>query len=232
MLTHRFSKLGLLGVLILLMSCTDASGPALDLAEQGVLGTPLGVRRDLNVLRVPESADLCAAAVSRCSGGSDPGPVTASMWVVRGSSAKLTIYYEDLFGGRDDNSDGHPLLEFEVPPEGLAYYPGGTQFESGDSVLITVSLGGSEYNATFEPSGLIFSDLQPAELRFWYGQQGLDLNGDGIVDGEDQRIQQALGVWYQESGRDEWASVSQVHDSAGHRFSASVFHFSNYAVGW
>ena len=154
------------------------------------------------------------------------GTFEASFWAVAGEDRVLQIGYE--YGG-----ETYPLLMFEVEEEALYERPDGTRFSDGDSVLIDVSLDLTRLLATFEPSGLRFSNEDPAIFTFWYDAAGGDLNGDGVVDGEDAEIEDALlGLWTQQLDRGSWDPVGAGQATSENLFEASIYHFTNYAVGW
>lgn len=154
------------------------------------------------------------------------GTFQASFWAVRGQDRVLQIGYE--YDGAT-----YPLLEFQVPSRALHERPEGTRFSKGDSIMISVSLDLTRLLASFEPSGLRFSNKHPAILRNWYAITGEDLNGDGVVDGEDTHIESILlGLWTQELDGDPWVAVDVEHSLSENLFEASIYHFTNYAVGW
>jgi len=154
------------------------------------------------------------------------GTFQASFWAVRGQDRVLQIGYE--YEGAM-----YPLLEFQVPSAALYERPDGTRFSDGDSVLIDVSLDLTRLLATFEPSGLRFSNEDPAIFTFWYDAAGEDLNGDGTTDGVDAEIEDTLlGLWTQQLGGGPWVPVGAEQSSSEDLFDASIYHFTNYAVGW
>ncbi len=145
------------------------------------------------------------------------GTFEASFWAVAGEERVLQIGYEY-------EDEIYPLLEFEVSEEALYERPDGTRFSDGDSVLIDVSLDLTRLLATFEPSGLRFSNEDPAILTYWYDAAGAEL----IAEIEST----LLALWTQEFVGDPWYPVDAEHESSETLFEASIYHFSNYAVGW
>ena len=86
---------------------------------------------------------------------------------------------------------------------------------------------------TFKPSGLGFSNEDPAILTFWYGVAAGDMDGDGEEEDDDEEIESTLlGLWTQEFAGDSWYPVDAEHESSENLFEASIYHFTNYAVGW
>ncbi|MCH9015844.1 MAG: hypothetical protein IH877_09200, partial [Gemmatimonadetes bacterium] len=64
-------------------------------------------------------------------------------------------------------------------------------------------------------------------------ERGEDLNGDGTTDSVDAEIEDTLlGLWTQQLDGGSWAAVGAEHSSSGDLFHASIYHFTNYAVGW
>jgi hypothetical protein len=101
----------------------------------------------------------------------------------------------------------------------------------GDSVLITVTIDTVKIAVSLEPTGLQFGD--PAQLQIWYGGAGGDLNGDGVVDSTDARIEsQLLGLWYREGATNAWTQIPAVQSLAEKTFTSSLLHFCDYAVSW
>jgi hypothetical protein len=98
-------------------------------------------------------------------------------------------------------------------------------------VLITLTIDPYTIKVSLEPTGLLFGD--PAELRLWYGGAGGDLNGDGVVDSTDARIEsQLLGLWYREGADSAWAPLSADHSLLDQSFTSALLHFCDYAVSW
>ena len=230
--------------ILLIAACTDGIGP--DPAVQSSDRESSRISPELNILGVsreyansaPRSClrlglESWAAPCSRAEilpNHTPPaelsGTFAASFWAVRGQDRVLQITYE--YDGAT-----YPLLEFEVPPKALRKRPDGTRISRGDSVLISVALDISRLFASFEPSGLRFSNRHPATLRVWYTAAGEDLNGDGTTDGEDTEIEDALlGLWTQQLDGDPWDPVGAVQATSENLFEASIYHFTNYAVGW
>ena len=144
----------------------------------------------------------------------------ASFWAKRGDNRKLEIDYPD----------GDEFLEFEVRSESLLRRPHGTPFQTGDSVLITVSLDPSNrIIVDFQPSGLIFNPLDPPRLRINFKAAHADIDGDGDVDGEDQRLEAKLAVWQQERAGDPWLPLLSLRLDED-RMEARVLSFTGFAM--
>ena len=91
-----------------------------------------------------------------------------------------------------------------------------------DSVTFTVD---------FQPSGVWFSNGNPARLTIWYENAAPDLNGDGVVDSVDQVLQQQIALWYHD-GATHWVPLSSVNDPTLPSVSTVLYHFSEYAVSY
>lgn len=145
-----------------------------------------------------------------------------SFWAVRGEARSIQINYQSSI---DDST--HPFLRLTTfDPQ---YVPGVGTLAVGDSVLITVSVDTTKIGVSLEPSGMQFG--QPSELQVWYGGAGGDLNGDGVADSSDARIEQLLlGLWYREGEGDQWTVLSASQDVAGKSFTYALPHFCEYAI--
>ena len=145
-----------------------------------------------------------------------------SFWAVRGEARSVQINYQSSI---DDST--HPFLRLTTyDPQ---FVPGVGQLAVGDSVLITVSVDTTKIGVSLEPSGMQFG--QPSELQIWYGGAGGDLNGDGVADSTDARIeQQLLGLWYREDEGEQWTHLSASQDVAGDSFTYALPHFCEYAI--
>lgn len=230
--------------LLLVAACNDGIGP--DPVVQSSDGESSRSSPELNILGVSReyanaTARSClrlaleswAAPCQRTEILANPAPPAelsgtfeTSFWAVRGEVSVLQMTYEY-------DGETYPLLEFKVPEGALYEHPDGTRFSDGESVLIDVSLDLTRLLATFEPSGLRFSNKHPATLRFWYSAAAGDMNGNGDEDDDDAEIESTrLALWTQQFEGDSWYSVDADHQSSENLFEASIYHFTNYAVGW
>lgn len=120
---------------------------------------------------------------------------TASFWAVKGRDRKVEL---DYVGGED-------FLEFEVKSNSLLRRPDGSIFQNGDSIRITLRLDDSDRLIVyFEPSGLVFNPLQPAELEIRYARASRDIDRDGDEDERDRALELALRIWKQERAGLPW----------------------------
>jgi hypothetical protein len=158
------------------------------------------------------------------AGGLRLASTTAAFWAVRGQPRSVQINYLSATG---DTSS--PFLRFTT--DDPASVPGRGALVAGDSVLITVTVNPDTIKVSLEPTGLLFGNA--AQLQVWYGGAGGDLNGDGLVDSVDARIEtQLLGMWYRERVDSAWSKIPATQSLADKSFTSLLAHFSEYAVSW
>lgn len=146
----------------------------------------------------------------------------AQFWAVRGQARTLQINY---------SGDGgtSPFLRFTATDP--VFVPGLGALALGDSVLITATVNPTVLGVKFQPEGLSFGT--PAQLVFWYGGAGGDLNGDGVVDEEDAYVEaQLLGMWYQATPLSPWTQMQATKSLADKSLTTELQHFSGYSVAW
>ena len=148
----------------------------------------------------------------------------ATFWAVRGQERAVRINYRSSTG-----DVASPFLRLvTVDP---TYVPGRGDLAQGDSVLITVTIDPRDLKVSLEPTGLQFGN--PSQLQIYYGGAGGDLNGDGVVDSSDARIEgQLLGLWYREGSTDPWSAIPATQSLADKSFASALQHFCDYAVSW
>jgi hypothetical protein len=154
----------------------------------------------------------------------------AQFWAVRGQARSVQINYQS---GTDAS---YPFLQFAASDP--VYVPGVGDLAVGDSVLITVSVDTTNLKVSFEPTGLKFGTA--SQLQIWYGGAGGDLNGDGLVDSTDARIErQLLGLWTRENPTDPWGQLPATQSLSDKSFLAALqqfcefnISFTDYAVSW
>jgi hypothetical protein len=149
---------------------------------------------------------------------------SGSFWAVRGEERRLELRYADSSG-----PGGPEFLEFRVRDESLLRRPDGTAFQEGDSILITVNVDpGGRFVFDFQPSGLEFNPLEPAELEVNTELADQDLNGDGVVNEADDRIKQGLSIWKQEASGAPWLQLQSLRIRE-HEVRADVTGFTGFA---
>ncbi len=145
-----------------------------------------------------------------------------SFWAVRGESRSVLINYASSI-----DSAVHPFLMLTTTDP--QFVPGVGELAVGDSVFVTVSVDTSTIGVSLEPHGLQFG--APAQLKIWYGGAGGDLNGDGVVDSTDSKIEaQLLGLWYRGDASEPWSKLSANQSLDEKSFTYGLPHFSEYAV--
>lgn len=222
----------MVGASMALGACADSTGPPAELPDESrqpglhiIKWEPTQTPRLFRVIGdIPQVAEFPGGVALAAGDGGATSSV--ELWAVRGETRSVRIDYED------DGGSGE-FLEFTVTAGALLQRPDGSLFAEGDSVLITISFDRERYLLEMQPSGLVFSQVEPALLQVWYGGADGDLNGDGSVDSVDQYIEEdLLGVWYQEKGDEPWSAVTAAHSVDQKWFVANLFHFSGYAVSW
>ena len=157
-------------------------------------------------------------------------PDTAvSFWAKRGEDRELRLYYNAQSG----SGTGEEFLRFTVPAAALAQRPDGSAIAVGDSVLISVRvIDPSRLIVDFQPSGLRFSTGSPAHVRFELAETDSDLNGDGVVDSEDDSLKTQLSFWRQEAPGQPWFKVASAVFTDLDEVDADVFGFTGYALAY
>ena len=231
----RSRLLILLGAGILVGACAESTGPPVDPPREESADPALHVLRwketesprRFRVTRhpSPEVPQVLPGTVFSSS-PSEISVTEVHFWAVRGEERSVEIEYQDASG-----SD--TFLQLTVPDDGLLRRPDGTQFQDGDSVLISVTIDTVRLMVDLEPSGLVFSSEAPAELQIWYSGADEDLDGDGAVDATDAYIEDALlGVWYRQNVDDPWSGITATRSIEDKQFTAGLLHFTGYAVSY
>ena len=198
--------------LALLAACSDQVGPA-------------SAAHALNAQRVPHSSipilQQSATAPALAS-------YRVAFWAYVGQSSLVTVRYQPSAG----QVVGDPFLRFEIPRNGLVAGASGMPLRRGDSVAISVTIDPGTFLVDFQPSGVMFSPNAPARLALWYGNANLDLNGNGVLDGNDRTLMEQLAIWYQLSPSASWFKQLSKNDPAQTLVGTELYHFSEYAVSW
>ena len=191
-------------------------------------------------------AIACSLGVAACRDGTAPAPISrsadqlhfirpgpsaaslpdtaVSFWAKRGEDRELRLYY---------NVTDEEFLRVTGPAAALAQRPDGSAIAVGDSVLISVRvIDPSRLIVDFQPSGLVFSAGSPAHLRFELAETDSDLNGDGVVNSEDDSLKTQLSFWRQEAPGQPWFKVASAVFSDLNEAEADILGFSGYALAY
>ena len=165
-----------------------------------------------------------------------PAPTAASLpdtavsfWAKRGEDRELRLYYNSQSG----SGGGEEFLRFTVPAAALAQRPDGSTIAVGDSVLISVRvIDPSRLIVDFQPSGLKFAAGSPARLRFELAETDSDLNGDGVINSQDDSLKTQLSFWRQEAPGQPWLKVVSAVFTDLDEVEADVLGFTGYALAY
>ena len=150
-----------------------------------------------------------------------------SFWAYKGKASTVTVNYQPAAG----QWGGQPFLRFDIPKHGLAAGTDGARLGRGDSVWVTLTIDSVNFSVHFRPSGVLFSNNSPANLTIWYENADPDLNGDGVVNGQDKQVERQLAFWYH-AAQTRWSELSSHNDTTQLFVSTALYHFSEYAVSW
>jgi len=151
-----------------------------------------------------------------------------SFWAYQGKPTTITVAYKPAAG----RSAGAPFLLFYVPRNGLVAGGGGSILDRGDSVAITLTIDPLAFSVDFQPSGVLFSERSPALLALYYENANPDLNGNGVVDGYDRKLEAQLAIWTSTSTTSGWSKLLSANDTTRTVVASPLAHFSQYAVSW
>jgi hypothetical protein len=151
-----------------------------------------------------------------------------SFYAVQGEDRELRISFQDTSGG-----EGEEYFRLRVRPASLLARPDGSPILAGDSVLITVRIV-DPANILFEmePTGLTFSQDEPAEVKIHYNHADHDFNDDGTINAADNQIKNALAIWRQETPADPFVRLGSINEVTLEEINADVFGFSRYAISY
>ncbi len=203
-------------ILLVAAGCQDAAAPAVANSERSWTSTAVtpSSLAGLHVLR-------------QAAGAPSLETYQVSFWACDGEASTVTVNYQPVGG----ESVGKPFMRFDIPKNGLATSPDGTRMKRGDSIFVTLTIDSVAFAVEFQPSGVWFSNGVPAQLTFWYENADPDLNGDGVVNAADQRLEQQIAVWGH-SANAPWVKLVSGNDTTLPSVSTFVRHFSEYAVSW
>ncbi|MFN8582119.1 MAG: hypothetical protein U0163_14240 [Gemmatimonadaceae bacterium] len=174
-------------------------------------------------------AGLAAAHGPLFQGASAPAianPVV-SFWAKKGTKSEVFMYYAALPG----RTDSVVFVRFRIPKNGLLKYPNGQPFQSGDSVLITLTLIDNTHLAIdCQPTGLQFNPASPAALKLSYLDSDPDIDQDGDVDATDLALQAQVRIWMKDPGT-PWTRLVGNNDQNLHEVESSILGFIERRAG-
>lgn len=201
-----------LALALLAAGCSDQVGPSSAAPALNAQRVPRG-----SIPILQQSATAPALATYQ-----------VAFWAHVGQSSLVTVRYQPTAG----QLVGDPFLRFEIPRTGLAAGARGVRLRRGDSVAMTLTIDPNSFLVDFQPSGVMFSANAPARLALWYGNANLDLNGNGVLDGNDRTLMDQLAIWYQLSPSGSWFKQVSRNDPTQTLVGTQLYHFSEYAVSW
>jgi len=177
----------------------------------------------------PEQRPPAALNILKLAANSPPvfNPVE-TFWAKKGQDAEARIFFQDAVGGQ-----GEEYLRLRIDDISLQALPNGTPIAIGDSVLITIrSVDPTQILFELEPSGLTFNPQKPAELDIKYRHADDDFNEDGVVDQEDDDIEDILAIWRQENPGDDFVRIGSLIIESLEEIEAELLGFSRYAIAY
>ena len=154
---------------------------------------------------------------------------TASFWAVKGEKRELRMFYQRANGS---GGNGAEFLRLRIDRNTLARRPDGSTIATGDSVLITVTADPNLLSVDFQPTGLRFSAIAPAELKLRWAEGDDDLNDDKKVDDTDDSIRRQLAIWTHEALDDPWLKLATALQLDVEEAEAKLSGFSGFAVAY
>jgi hypothetical protein len=209
----------LLAILVVLVGCRDVAGPPSDhpvASQLSWMGTTVSLPSPTGI-----------HALRQAPGAPPLETYQVSFWACDGEAATVSVNYQPAAG----QSVGQPFLRFDIPKNALATRADGARMNRGDSVYVTLTIDPVTFAVEFQPSGVWFSNGVPAQLTFWYQNADPDLNGDGVTDAADQKLEQQIAVWGNADDT-RWVRLASTNDPTLPSVSTFLRHFSEYAVSW
>jgi hypothetical protein len=138
-----------------------------------------------------------------------------------------------FFRGATPADTGDEYLRFEVRAQSLLRRPDGTSFQAGDSILITIRvLDRTKFLFDFQPTGLVFSPVDPARLELRYQHADHDYDGDGVITAADSTIQGKLDIWQRTPPDTVWTKLSALNLEELEELEGPIPHFTDHALAW
>ena len=136
----------------------------------------------------------------------------------RGSNAEGRLFFDNGSGG-----EGAEFARLRIGSNSLLRRPEGTTFGQDECVEVTMSVPDpTRLEIALEPTGLVFSNDDPAELRLDYGE------AEGIT----ADIEAQLAIWRQEAPGQPYVRLGTVVFDDLDEAEADLFGFSRYALSY
>ncbi len=162
-------------------------------------------------------------------GGARLAQGSASFWAVRGQLRSGAIWYRARPGSRDST----PAVRLSIPPGALQRRPDGTPIAIGDSLLVTITvIDTARLGVALAPAGLRFASGAPATLALSYAGADDDVNGDGDVDDDDERLTSRLLIWRRDGAGAPWTVIASTVNAAAREVRAALSGFSHYIIAY
>jgi hypothetical protein len=170
---------------------------------------------ELNILRLPADSPPFERT-------------TVTFWARTNQSREGKIYFLTPSGER-----GEEFARLKIDSGSLLARPDGSAFGANDSILITMAVvDPNRVLVELQPAGLRFRSDKPAELKLDYGEADEDYDDDGDLDGDDDRVEQALSIWRQEKVGEAYLQVGSVKVEDLKEIEAKLVAFSRYAIAY
>lgn len=195
---------------------TRANSPAVGGAPAATTAGDEATASDPHFLRAAAGAPTIANPVVR-------------FWAKRGADRTGEMVYHAAPG----KADSVVFFSLRVRARSLLARPDGTPIAPGDSVLITLTLVDPDrLIVDCQPAGLRFHPDAPARLRMSFAETNPDVNGDGVVSGQDLALTHRLAVWLREDTLSPWLRLPTAVDSTAHEVETEIGGFSGYVIAW
>jgi len=152
-----------------------------------------------------------------------------SFWAKSGVDRTGSMVYHAAPGA----TDSVVFFSLRVRAKSLLTRPDGTAIAPGDSILITLTLVDPERLVVdCQPAGLRFNPDAPARLRMSFAETDPDVNGNGVVNGQDSALVRSFGVWRQEDALSPWLRLPSAVDTTAHEVETEIGGFTGYVIAW
>jgi len=152
-----------------------------------------------------------------------------SFYAKVGEDRELRMYFRP----RPLENDSTEFLRFRVDAGALSRRPDGSSFAVNDSILITITMIDlSRLILDFQPSGLRFNPLRPAQLKIRYENADHDFDEDGDEDDGDLRLEGTFNIWRRENATQPWFPLGSIRHLEIDEVEADILGFTNHALAY